>query len=127
MIVCTASVLVPVRADEPPLRPIAVWPAGPLEVVAAFEQPVSRGSAEALVGKSIAYCDTSASEARAEPRSPLLGQLRIAAARLADDNRTLVLATDPHPRELRATCYRCRPRINQRNRMKKPLRPQRMT
>ena len=28
-----------------------------------------------------------------------LGRLRIAAARLEDEGRTLVLATDPHPRE----------------------------
>src|SRR4051794_18607366 len=73
-----------------PASPVA-WPAGPLDVRVAFDRPVDPSLARALVGRSIPY---------GEPKSKEpLGRLRIAAARLDDGGRTLVLATDPHPRE----------------------------
>ncbi len=98
VIVCTAVGGALVRAgDEAGMQPIAVWPAGPIEVVAAFDRPVARSSAAALVGQSVLYFDGSKSAAARGSSSRLLGQLRIAAIRLIDDNRTLVLATDPHP------------------------------
>jgi putative heme-binding domain-containing protein len=103
VIVCTVIGGAPVRAgDEPGTRPIAVWPVGPIEVIAAFDQPVARSSADALVGQSIPYFDGRASAAGRRSSSRLLGQLRIVAIRVIDDNRTLVMATDPHPR---AACY----------------------
>ncbi len=103
VIVCTAVGGALVRAgDEAGMQPIAVWPAGPIEVVAAFDRPVARSSAAALVGQSVLYFDGSKSAAARGSSSRLLGQLRIAAIRLIDDNRTLVLATDPHPC---AACY----------------------
>jgi putative heme-binding domain-containing protein len=84
--------------DDHARRPIAVWPAGPIEVVAAFGQPIERALAEALVGQVIPYVEGSPSLLEIKPNDRLSGQLRIAAIRLADENRTLVIATDPHPR-----------------------------
>ncbi len=104
VIVCTETGEVPLRAgDEPGVRPIAVWPSGPIEVVASFDQRLPRSSAEKLVGQSIPYFDGSEAVAGRGSSWRLLGQLRIAAIRLTDDNRTLVMATDPHPR---AACYK---------------------
>lgn len=63
--------------------PSIVWPAGPMEVRAAFSKPVP---APILAGQAIAF------------RTPLgfEGHLAIAASKLIDDGRTLVLYTDPH-------------------------------
>jgi putative heme-binding domain-containing protein len=83
--------------DSPP-RPVAVWPPGPLEVIAAFDRPVDP-AAKAMIGRTIPYSDAPTDvpgpqSAGARPA----GTLRIVGARLVDDGRTLVLATDPHPR-----------------------------
>jgi putative heme-binding domain-containing protein len=82
---------------EPPPRPVAVWPPGPLEVIAAFERPVTPEAAKSMIGRTIAYEDIRGDrpEPPAAPRPA--GRLRIVGARLVDDGRTLVLATDPHP------------------------------
>jgi putative heme-binding domain-containing protein len=79
-------------------RPVAVWPSGPLDVVAAFDKTVGLSTATSLVGKSIPYFDPAgtANDRTAAPRP--LGSLRIVGARLTDAGRTLTLATDPHPR-----------------------------
>lgn len=83
---------------EAPSRPVAVWPPGPLEVIAAFEQPVAPAAAQSMVGRTIAYEDTPTDR----PAAPgPAGRLRIVGARLRDDGRTLLLATDPHPRPAR--------------------------
>jgi putative heme-binding domain-containing protein len=78
-------------------RPVAVWPAGPLNVVVAFEKGVEPASATLLVGKSIRYFEPAgpAAAQAVSPRPP--GSLRIVGARLTDSGRTLTLATDPHP------------------------------
>lgn len=75
-----------------------MWPAGPIEVVAAFDQPIERASAEALVGHDIPYVEGSPSLPETKLNDRVSGHLRIAAIRLVDENRTLVIATDPHPR-----------------------------
>ncbi len=99
MIVCAVVGLAPVRGNGVPSRwPIAVWPAGPIEVMAAFGQPVTQSAADALVGQSISYFDERAPRQGRGSNSHPLGQLRIAAVRRTDDGRTLVIATDPHPR-----------------------------
>ncbi len=49
-----------VRSQEPggsgrdnPVRPVVVWPPGPLEVIAAFERPIDAAAAKAMVGRTI--------------------------------------------------------------------------
>ncbi len=78
-------------------RPVAVWPSGPLDVVAAFDKAVNPATATSLVNQNIPYFQPEgpADGGVASPRR--LGSLRIVGARLADDGRTLTLATDPHP------------------------------
>ncbi len=79
-------------------RPVAVWPSGPLDVVAAFDEALNLATATSLVGQSIPYFESEGlADHRAASRRPL-GLLRIVGARLTDDGRTLTLATDPHPR-----------------------------
>ncbi len=73
-------------------RPVAVWPTGPLVVVAAFDRPVDP---KWMLGRIVLYSDPMA-------RSPeSAGQLRIVGVQPRDDSRTLLLATDPHPRQAR--------------------------
>jgi len=74
-----------------------VWPSGPLEVIAAFDRSVDPSVSRSLVGKSIAYFKH---EGQVNDRAPARpwGSLRIVGSRLIDDGRTLILATDPHPR-----------------------------
>ena len=118
-------------------RPAAIWAAGPLEVVAAFPEPVSPDRAKALIGQSIAYFDfiepdkSDGSVARREPRPPgtkegglanrQVGALRIVGVDLGDSGRTLTIATDPHPRMGRyvlpiGASRRARPRKRKRDR-----------
>jgi putative heme-binding domain-containing protein len=86
---------------EGPIRPVALWPPGPLEVIAAFARPVSLQAANAMIGRSIAYEDIHSERSPAPAASGPVGRLRIVGARLMDEGRTLVLATDPHPRAAR--------------------------
>ncbi len=82
------------------VRPIAIWPSGPLDVVATFAQPVDPGVARDFIGRTIPYFV--AGEPDRIPRGVgAAGTIRIAGARLTNDRRTLVLATDPHPRVAR--------------------------
>ena len=77
--------------------PSAIWPAGPLEVIATFNLPLDRAVAESLINKRISCVD---------PKMPkFAGTLRIAGARLIDDGRTLVLATDPHASAGATSCH----------------------
>ncbi len=82
-------------------QPIAVWPTGPLEVTAAFDRPIDSAAARAMIGRSIPYHDIRAEGPGQPPPSRPAGSLRIVGVRLVDDGRTLVLATDPHPRVAR--------------------------
>jgi putative heme-binding domain-containing protein len=87
---------------DAPVRPVAVWPAGPLAVIAAFDRPIEPDVAKAMIGRMIRYGDPRTGGPG--PKSTVAkqaGDLRIAAARLIDDGRTLVLATDPLPRVAR--------------------------
>ena len=81
-----------------PSRLVAVWPSGPLDVVAVFATPIDPAAANALVGKTIAYSEPGRSRAAGPAPARAVGSLRIVAARLSDGGRTLTLATDPHPR-----------------------------
>jgi putative heme-binding domain-containing protein len=82
-------------------RPVAVWPPGPLEVIAAFDRPVDPAMARAVIGQTIPYSNVPEDGTRQTPPSKPAGRLRIVGARLTDDGRTLLLATDPHPRVAR--------------------------
>jgi putative heme-binding domain-containing protein len=82
-------------------RPVAVWAAGPLEVVTAFERPLDRALAQSLVGKDIPFFENMTSNPDRAPSPKPIGTIQIAGARLADDGRTMILATDPHPRAAR--------------------------
>ncbi len=83
------------------LHPVAVWPAGPLQVIAAFDRPIDPMAVKSLVGRTIPYFDTQSSLPGQVPPAEPSGALRIVGARAIDDGRTLVLATDPHPRVAR--------------------------
>ena len=92
----------PAASTTPPAnRPAAIWPSGPLDVVAAFEKPIEAARAQALVGQSIPYFEPA--EAGKDParRDRQAGALRIVGVRLSDAGRTLLIATDPHPRMAR--------------------------
>jgi putative heme-binding domain-containing protein len=78
----------------PPYPPVvAAWAHGPLEARVAFSAPLGEPLAKALVGQTIAF----------DGGNQTKGTLHIAGARLADGGRTLILATDPHPRDTKYT------------------------
>src|SRR5690348_3114122 len=52
-----------------PLRPVAVWPTGPLEVIAAFDSPVDPAAAKAMIERTIPYHDTDGTRPAAPPPS----------------------------------------------------------
>jgi putative heme-binding domain-containing protein len=89
-----ASAAQPNAGSSAPPRPVAVWPSGPLDVVVAFDQKIDAAVAKGLVGRAIVYSDKGA---RPGQDAQAAGSLRIVGARLADDARSLLLATDPHP------------------------------
>lgn len=99
--------IAPARADLP--GPVAIWPSGPLEVRAAFSTPIDPAEAKGWVDRFITFAPAGKDpQPGAKPADPpknrpdagqelRKGRLRIAAVSLQDDNKTLVLATDPHP------------------------------
>lgn len=88
-------------ADGPmPPRVVSAWAAGPMEARVAFDRPVDPSIAAGAVGRTIGFGEGAKAGAPSAGRpGGDRGSLRIAAARLVDDGRTLVLVTDPHPRE----------------------------
>ena len=99
MIVC-ATRLATADSDAP--RAVAAWLAGPMEVRIALDRPVQPDIAKALVGRTIRVDESARGlESLGAPCAPPFSTSEgptIAAARLEDDGRTLVLTTDPHPR-----------------------------
>ncbi len=92
----------PATSSKGPIpHPAAVWPSGPLNVVAAFEQPIEPARAQAIVGQTIPYSAPADSERGAGRQDRQVGALRIVGVRVDDGGRTLTLATDPHPRRAR--------------------------
>jgi putative heme-binding domain-containing protein len=86
-------------ADVP--RPLLAWPAGPFEVHIAFEPPLQAATAAKLVGRPIYFTLSKDIDPRnvVDPSKADFGKIRIAATRIDDGGQTLVLTTDPHPRE----------------------------
>ena len=80
-------------------RIVATWPAGLMETHVAFDQPVDPAVATGAVGRSIRFGPATPSAPGEGRPGGDGGSIRIAAARLIDEGRTLVLATDPHPTE----------------------------
>jgi putative heme-binding domain-containing protein len=89
-------------------QPALAWAPGFLEARVAFDRPVDAAILEGLPGKTIAFGEhvragdrhelhrPGYASVEAQQRAPR-GRLRIAAAALTADGRTLVLTTDPHP------------------------------
>jgi putative heme-binding domain-containing protein len=88
------------------VKPVAAWASGPFEARLAFERALDPALAKSVFGRTITF-----EEARPTSTKPVAsggatpnsahderGSLKVAAARLDDDGRTLVLTTDPHPR-----------------------------
>jgi putative heme-binding domain-containing protein len=110
MIVAVVAAASGRAADAPaPPHPVVAWPAGPFEVRVTFDRPLDQAVARAAAGRVIPFEEEQSVVQQAKPRkkarpSRVLstlthrGMLRIAAARLIDEGRTLVLVTDPHPR-----------------------------
>ena len=69
-----------VTATRSENRPFAVWPSGPLEVIAAFGQPVEPTRAQSLVGKDIPFFETNASNAGRSASPTPIGAIHIAGA-----------------------------------------------
>ncbi len=88
-----------VRADEPePPRVVAAWAAGPFETRICFDRTIDENLPHALVGRSIALDESRRRVGENGTGKGPTGSIKIAAARRVDENRTLVLTTDPHPR-----------------------------
>ncbi len=89
-------------------QPVVAWAAGPMEARVAFDRPLDPKVAAAVVGGSVALGEHVRAADRHEAHKPPYeavkrqeaaprGTLKVTSARLADDDRTLALATDPHP------------------------------
>ena len=90
-----------VRPGPPPPTPkvVAAWASGPMEVRVAFDRPIDPVVAAHAVGRPIRFGAPAADPPGQGRPGGNGGSLRIAAARLLDAGRTLLLVTDPHPRE----------------------------
>lgn len=88
-------------------QPVAAWASGPLEVRVAFDRPIDPQAA-GLAGATIPFGSHVRAADRHEAHKPPYeavkrqetaprGTLKVTSASLADDGRTLALATDPHP------------------------------
>ena len=97
-------------SDPKAPQPVAVWPASPTEVRVAFDRPIDPAvtNAFAVKGQQIEFGEYVRAADRFEKLKPPYqvvsqqdatprGHLGIQGAQLADQGRTLVLNTDPHP------------------------------
>jgi putative heme-binding domain-containing protein len=85
-------------AAEPSRVTVAAWASGLMEVRVAFGRAVDPAVATQVVGELIGFGEGEKPGVAGRAGGDR-GTLRIAAAKLVDDGRTLVLVTDPHPRE----------------------------
>lgn len=82
-------------------RVVDAWPASPFEVYIWFDRPIGNDIVQAAVGRTIAFDTRRPNVASPTPRGAqpdAQGSIRVAAARLADEGKTLILTTDPHSR-----------------------------
>lgn len=104
IVMCGTVAVEPARAsaeDHAVPSPVAVWPAGPLDLVVAFPGPVDPRWTRSFIGNSISFFNSVGADGREPSAAASLGSLRIAGAKLVDEGRTLLLATDPHQRAAR--------------------------
>jgi putative heme-binding domain-containing protein len=83
---------------EPSPKVTLAWASGPMEARVAFDRGVDPEVARRVVGESIGFGEGEKPGVVGRPGGDR-GALRVASARLVDEGRTLVLITDPHPRE----------------------------
>jgi putative heme-binding domain-containing protein len=83
---------------EPSPKVTLAWASGPMEARIAFDRGVDPEVARRVVGELIAFGEAEKPGVVGRAGGDR-GALRVAAARLVDERRTLVLVTDPHPRE----------------------------
>lgn len=89
-----SPVIAALAGDDPtPIRPVAVWAAGPLDVTLAFQEPVQPTDVFPGGVKTIRYYD---GDGGGDATSPL-GSLNCPGVRASEDGRVLTMATDPHP------------------------------
>lgn len=92
-------------------RPVAIWATNPLEIRVAFDKPISPGIATHPDQMQIDFGEYVQAADRLEILKPPYkvveqqeltprGKLRVVAAKLSEDRRTLVLTTDPHPQSV---------------------------
>ncbi|MEW6158321.1 MAG: ThuA domain-containing protein, partial [Verrucomicrobiota bacterium] len=87
---------------------VAAWPSGPIEVTVAFDKPLLSNIETNLAELGIEYGEFVRAGDRFELHRPpykvvqeqlqaFRGRLKISGAKLSNDRRNLILATDPHP------------------------------
>ena len=87
-------------------QPVAVWPAGPMEVNVAFDKPIDSSVTNRLDAVKVEFGEYVSAADRLETLKPPYeavnrqeatprGSLRVVSARLSSDHRTLALTTDP--------------------------------
>ena len=77
-------------------KPVRAWAAGPFETKVAFDGVFDPAIVKSVVGTTIDFEEKPSS---AGSTRGYRGTLRVTAARLEDKGRTLVMVTDPHPRQ----------------------------
>jgi len=85
------------EGESTPPRVVAAWASGPFEVRVAFDRPVDPETPAWASGQSIGFGARPERLQAAAVAADSRDSIRVAAARLDDDGRTLVLTTDPHP------------------------------
>ena len=90
--------LAPIAALAEPPKVVVAWASGPMEARVAFDRAVDADLARRVVGELVGFGEEEKPGGKGRPGGDS-GTIRVAAARLVDDGRTLVLVTDPHPRE----------------------------
>src|SRR5205814_3979359 len=99
-------------ADAQAPQPVAIWPAGPLEIRVAFDKALAATITNRANDIKIEFGEYVSAADRLEVLKPPYqvvtqqeatprGQLRVVSARLLSDQRTLALTTDPHPQSVR--------------------------
>ena len=99
-------------ADPKAPQPIAVWPSSAMEVSVAFDRAMDSSITQRLEEMRIEFGEYVSAADRLEVLKPPYktvnqqeatprGNLRVVAARLTPDHRTLILTTDPHPQSVR--------------------------
>ena len=92
-------------------QPVAIWPSGPMEVRVGFDRPIDPDATNHLDQTQIEFGPYVSSADRLEVLKPPYqtvkhqettsrGKLRVVAASLSPDHRTMAFTTDPHPQSV---------------------------